>query len=93
VRVRRSGPFSADAQLPVFERLQKHGHTLAAKLEQRRQEFAEKELEGATFKPEVRRSALRGISGFLCPKQVGLPCAPATPLLDVGHQTVLSCAV
>jgi hypothetical protein len=37
----------------VYERLQKHGQALAAKLEQKRSEHAEKEAEGATFKPEV----------------------------------------
>ena len=37
----------------MYERLQKHGQALQAKLEVKRAEVAEKEVEGATFKPEI----------------------------------------
>jgi hypothetical protein len=52
VTVSGSTPF-ADSRLPVYERLQKHGQALAAKLEVKRQEVADKEVEGVTFKPEI----------------------------------------
>ena len=63
--VASSAPF-ADSRLPVYERLHKHGQALAAKLEQKRSEHAEKEVEGATFKPEARVSRVFTLLFALC---------------------------
>jgi hypothetical protein len=61
----------ASHAVPVFERLQQYGKARAAKLQEKKKEVEQREVEGATFRPDIRDSSRsRGRSGVRGPRSV-----------------------